>query len=480
MSLRGRLFATYFLLLLVTLAVIVGALLVFFSARPEPPEPTYRQLAQTATLLIRELLPMETERLALRRIAELSEEFDVRILLVFTGTQTVAFDSAALIPERSPLALYRDANFSVSGRGPDIARAFVGNFRDPATNAEWLYLGLQTRFANITAVLAELRSTRTLSDTLAEFGSSLAAPLLQAGAIGLVFAFILAALMSRQIAKPLSAVADAAREVAQGNYEAKLPETGASEMRAVAEAFNTMTREVRSTHQAQRDFLANVSHDLKTPLTSIQGYSQAIIDGAVHDPATAAEVIYSEADRLARMVSALTDLASLQSGRVALHLDRVDIAQLTRALTERITVVAHNKAVVIGVRAPENLIVTADGDRMAQVITNLLSNAVKFTPEGGHIDVIMRASENGIEVAVRDSGIGIPQNELARVFERFYQVDKARGPQRGTGLGLAIAKEIVSAHGGRIRAESGGEGLGTTFIIWLPNTPPIHMLASRA
>lgn len=479
MSLRGRLFTTYFLLLFVTLAVIVGSLLVFFSARPEPPEPTYRQLAQTATLMMREMLPMEAERLARQRMAEISDEFDVRILLLATSRQAVAYDSAGLIADGTALELYRDNNFSVTGRGPDVARAFVGSFRDPVTNAEWLYIGLETRFTNITAVLAQPRSTRTLNDALSEFGSSLATPLLQAGVIGLIFAFILAALISRQIAKPLSAVAHAAGEVAQGNYEAKLPETGASEMRAVAEAFNTMTREVRSTHQSQRDFLANVSHDLKTPLTSIQGYSQAIIDGAVRDPATAAEVIYSEADRLARMVSELTDLASLQSGRVALRLDRVDIAQLTRALTERIEVVAQKKNVVINVRAPDSIVVTADGDRMAQVITNLLSNAVKFTPEGGQIDVVMRGLYNGIEVAVRDSGIGIPQNEIARVFERFYQIDKARGPKRGTGLGLAIAKEIVGAHGGRIRAESLGEGHGTTFVVWLPNNPPATTLVSR-
>lgn len=479
MSLRGRLFTTYFLLLFVTLAVIVGSLLVFFSARPEPPEPTYRQLAQTATLMMREMLPMEAERLARQRMAEISDEFDVRILLLATSRQAVAYDSAGLIADGTALELYRDNNFSVTGRGPDVARAFVGSFRDPVTNAEWLYIGLETRFTNITAVLAQPRSTRTLNDALSEFGSSLATPLLQAGVIGLIFAFILAALISRQIAKPLSAVAHAAGEVAQGNYEAKLPETGASEMRAVAEAFNTMTREVRSTHQSQRDFLANVSHDLKTPLTSIQGYSQAIIDGAVRDPATAAEVIYSEADRLARMVSELTDLASLQSGRVALRLDRVDIAQLTRALTERIEVVAQKKNVVINVRAPDSIVVTADGDRMAQVITNLLSNAVKFTPEGGQIDVVMRGLDNGIEVAVRDSGIGIPQNEIARVFERFYQIDKARGPKRGTGLGLAIAKEIVGAHGGRIRAESLGEGHGTTFVVWLPNNPPATTLVSR-
>jgi signal transduction histidine kinase len=485
MSLRGRLFATYFLLLFVTLAVIVGSLLVFLSARPEPPLQSYQWLHSVARGVVNELVSSALSgRVTWADLAEQVEQQGVRLLIIDSVTQEVSYDGAGLLESGTAVDIKVDDGYVAApltrrGGSLQMRQPLVGSFIDPSTGREWLFIAMQTQFNNNYALLSEIRSTRTLNDALSEFGSSLAIPLLQAGVIGLVFAFILAALISRQIAKPLSAVAHAAGEVAQGNYEAKLPETGASEMRAVAEAFNTMTREVRSTHQSQRDFLANVSHDLKTPLTSIQGYSQAIIDGAVRDPATAAEVIYSEADRLARMVSELTDLASLQSGRVALRLDRVDIAQLTRALTERIEVVARKKNVVMNIRAPESIVVTADGDRMAQVITNLLSNAVKFTPEGGHIDVVMRGLDNGIEVAVRDNGIGIPQNEIARVFERFYQIDKARGPKRGTGLGLAIAKEIVSAHGGRIRAESPGEGHGTTFVVWLPNIPPSTTLVSR-
>ena len=109
---------------------------------------------------------------------------------------------------------------------------------------------------------------------------------------------------------------------------------------------------------------------------------------------------------------------------------------------------------------------------MAQVITNLLSNAVKFTPDGGHIEIGLHPLDQGVEISVRDTGIGIPHAELSRVFERFYQVDKARGPQRGLGLGLAISREIVTAHGGRIGVTSPGEGYGTTFTLWLPHTPP--------
>lgn len=485
MSLRGRLFATYFLLLFVTLAVIGGSLLVFLSARPEPPQQSYQWLLSAAGGLIDDLVSSAfSGRVTWAELSEQLEQQGVRLLILDSNGYSIRYDGSDLLETGTLLDITIDRNYIASpyprrGMNLQLRQSFFGSFIDPSTESEWLFIGMPTQLNNNYVLLSEIRSARTLNDALSEFGSSLAIPLLQAGVIGLAFAFILAALISRQIAKPLSAVANAAGEVAQGNYEAKLPETGASEMRAVAEAFNTMTREVQSTHQAQRDFLANVSHDLKTPLTSIQGYSQAIIDGAVRDPATAAEVIYSEADRLARMVSELTDLAGLQSGRVALHLDRVDIVQLTKALTERIEVVARKNSVALNVRAPESIVITADGDRMAQVITNLLSNAVKFTPEGGYIDVAVRGLDNGVEVAVRDSGIGIPQNELARVFERFYQVDKARGPKRGTGLGLAIAKEIVGAHGGRIRAESVGEGHGTTFVVWLPNMPPVNTLVSR-
>lgn len=471
MSLRWRLFATYFLLLVVTLVVIVGALLVFISSRPEPPLTSYQQLASVARLILDEVVPGVTGRLALAQLMQVAEDNDTRILIVDSAESTVQFDTAGLIEQGTSINLERDPTYRLDTRfaALKLAEGYFGSFIDPATGAEWLYIGLRTRVRDFTAVLAEIRSTRTLNDALAEFGVSLAGPLIQSAVIGMVFAFLLAAVMSRQISKPLASVARAAESLARGDYGVKLPHSGPKEVRAVAEAFNTMTHEVQSTQQSQRDFLANVSHDLKTPLTSIQGYSQAIIDGAVREPAVAAEVIYSEAGRLTRMVSELTDLARLQAGHVALHLDRIDLSSLVGALSQRLEVVAQKKQVQLNVITPGRLIVTVDGDRLAQVITNLISNAINFTPEGGHIDIGLRALDNGVEIAVRDSGIGIPAAELSRVFERFYQVDKARGPQRGTGLGLAIVREIVQAHGGTISVSSEGENRGSTFTLWLPS-----------
>jgi signal transduction histidine kinase len=230
-----------------------------------------------------------------------------------------------------------------------------------------------------------------------------------------------------------------------------------------------MADEVQSEQQAQQEFLANVSHDLKTPLTSIQGYSQAIIDGAASNPVAAATIINDEAARLNRMVVELTDLARLQAGRLSMQMTGLDMGQLAEAVGQRLSIVAREKGVDLRLETMPMPEVAGDGDRLAQVLTNLISNAINYTPPGGTVTVRTQVANGGVEVIVEDTGVGIPPSELPRIFERFYQVDKARGPRRGTGLGLAIVQEIVQAHGGKITASSAGENRGSTFTIWLPS-----------
>ncbi|MCU0463095.1 MAG: ATP-binding protein [Anaerolineae bacterium] len=480
-SLRWRLFSSYFLLLVVTLGVGGVVLFTALGARPEPPMVGYDRLGQLARTFITDLTRQGLDRLTFPELTERAEDYGARILVVRWSASTVSHDTSGVFSAGDGIFYELDDEYE-GGRGVGMPNQLIdgvfGTFYDP-DGTEWLFIGIRGGpVRDLALLLAEQRSTRTLQETLAEFGGPLAGPILQAALFGLGVAFILAAVISGQLIKQLSALGGAARAVARGDYSHQVPDnSGPAEVRAVAQAFNTMVSEVQSTQQAQRDFLANVSHDLKTPLTSIQGYAQAIIDEAVRDPVTAAEVIYSEADRLARMVSELTDLARLQGGRSPLKLARVDVVALTSALAQRLMVVAQKKNVTLRVEAASALVVHADGDRLAQVITNLLSNAVKFTPDGGEVLIRLRPLDQGVEVSVQDSGIGIPQAELARVFERFYQVDKARGPQRGTGLGLAISREIIHAHGGRIQAESAGEGRGATFTIWLPHTPPSTVTA---
>jgi len=497
-SLRLRLLASYLILLVVTLGVIAGALILLISNRSAPPEPTYERLAAlTQGLNIRDFIIDLVADSNLDFIQDEIPEFldtfaesrNVRTLHVrITQTSiTVMYDSENIYQTGGAIPMlfanYRDERLDkVLMRGVD---QIFGSFADP-DGSEWLFGGvviLPTRRntsnpVNNLWILSEPRPTISLQEALADFSNALAPPLIQAAIVGIAFAVILAALISRTIAKPLQRVAYAAADVAKGDYGVHVPVSGPPEVRAVAESFNQMTAEVRTAHSSQRDFLANVSHDLKTPLTSIQGYSQAIVDGATHNPQEAAQIIFEEAGRLNRMVVELTDLVRLEAGRLSMKSEAIDMGQLAEAIVQRLQVVAERQGVRLESHTQPMPHIAGDGDRLAQVLTNLISNAIKFTPAGGKVQIIAQFKDGGVSLTVRDSGIGIPPEDLPRVFERFYQVDKARGPQRGTGLGLAITQEIIEAHGGRISVHSQGHNKGTTFRIWLPS-PQMSTIISR-
>jgi signal transduction histidine kinase len=241
---------------------------------------------------------------------------------------------------------------------------------------------------------------------------------------------------------------------------------------------------VLSTQQVQRDFLANVSHELKTPLTSIQGFAQAIQDGAAGDSASirkSATIIYDEATRMNRMVGELLDLARIETGQIVMRREAVQLDQLLPNVIERLALRAQEGGVALSADITAGLpAIVGDGDRLAQVFSNLIDNALKHTPSGGKVTVAARLISGssavkrgkplaGVEITVADTGAGIPPEDLSRIFERFYQVDKSRVKSRtgSLGLGLAIVREIVTAHGGTIHAES-IVGLGTKFVVWLP------------
>lgn len=498
MSLRLRLLSSYIILLVVALGVIAGALILLISNRPAPPESTYERLAAlTQGLNIRDMvaeLDLDTNRPFLQiEIPELLDTFaesrNVRTLQirVTQDKAIVIYDSANMYEQYSPIQIFRD-KYSDSRLEKVLARGveqIYGGFEDP-DGSEWLYGGIimlprfgQQGNGNNMWILAEPRPIISFRETLEDFSAALLPPLIQAGIVGIVVAFILAALISRTIAKPLQRVAIGAKAVAKGDYGEHVPVSGPPEVRALAESFNVMTAEVRATHQAQRDFLANVSHDLKTPLTSIQGYSQAIIDGAARDPKNAAQIIFEEAGRLNRMVVELTDLVRLEAGRLSMKSEAIDMSQLAAGVVQKLSVVAKQQGVSLDADTQPLPHIAGDGDRLAQVLTNLVSNAIKFTPEGGRVKVTTRFADEGVVLMVQDTGKGIPPEELTRVFERFYQVDKARGPERGTGLGLAITQEIIEAHGGKISVYSKGENRGTTFRIWLPS-PQMSTVVSKS
>lgn len=228
----------------------------------------------------------------------------------------------------------------------------------------------------------------------------------------------------------------------------------------------TQPRQVETT---RREFVSNVSHELRTPLSSVKALAEALENGALDDPATARDFvrrIHGEADRMSALVDDLLELSRLESGQATPVMETVDLAALARGEIEAFQLRAEAAGAALEARLPESpALVRGERDKLRQVLVNLLDNALKFTPSGGAVTVVVRAAAGGVEVAVQDTGAGIPAEHLPHVFERFYKADRARR-DGGTGLGLAIVRHIVEAHGGTARVAS-REGEGTTVSVML-------------
>jgi signal transduction histidine kinase len=310
------------------------------------------------------------------------------------------------------------------------------------------------------------------ADKLASAWLDLAPRLVLAGAIALVVSFGVAFVISRSISGPLRTITQASQQMARGEYDVHIPIRGEDEVGRLAEAFNHMAREVSSSQRMMKDLLANVSHELKTPLTSIQGFSQAMLDGAAQDEEAAKEsarIINEEANRMRGLVEDLLLLSQIESGQVLMQHTHVDLGALLERTMERFQFAIRDAEIRTGVSIPHLPMVHGDERRLEQVFSNLMENAVRHTPPRGEIALSAQVDRDGsIAVRVRNSGSYIPAEDLPRVFERFFQVDRARVRKGGSsGLGLSIVAEIVEAHGGSVRAVSDPD-TGTEFIVTLP------------
>jgi two-component system phosphate regulon sensor histidine kinase PhoR len=228
--------------------------------------------------------------------------------------------------------------------------------------------------------------------------------------------------------------------------------------------------QVRRLETVRRDFISNISHELRTPLASLKALADTLHDGALEDPPAARRFLDRmevEVDALTQMVQELLELSRIESGQAPFEIAPVPVADVVNPPLERLRPQAERADLQLSIDLSPNLPpVLADAERMQQVVTNLVHNAIKFTPPGGGVEVLAKMSQDEVVISVRDTGVGIPADDLPRIFERFYKADRARSGG-GTGLGLAIAKHIVLAHGGRIWAES-VEGRGSTFYVALP------------
>src|SRR3990172_10169433 len=227
---------------------------------------------------------------------------------------------------------------------------------------------------------------------------------------------------------------------------------------------------LRRLEKVRRDFISNVSHELRTPLASLKALSETLRDGALNDPEAAPRFlgrIETEVDALTQMTQELLDLSRIESGQVNLDLEEISPGMLLKSVAERMNMQAERAGLKLSMDTSTDLPdIQGDRIRLEQVLVNLVHNAVKFTQAGGSISLQAVVDGEVVRFSVRDTGAGIPSDELERVFERFYKADRARSGG-GTGLGLSIAKHIVEAHGGRIWVES-VEGRGSTFIFTIP------------
>jgi two-component system OmpR family sensor kinase len=457
-NLNFRLLISYVFIILVCLTLVGLGLLVFLRTSPLWTNLVTLRLEAAVRATIPTLRPgLANPEMLPRLLAEAAESQDARILLV-DSQNVVRFDSNNTWTREQ---LQNVHTRSVQDR---IQGAFTG-----PNGGRWIFAGRTVPTPDGGRQLVLFVAPQL--QILAWFSTNLLPPMVEAGLIALVPSVLLALLISRSISKPLRRVASAAEAIARGETGTRAPISGPSEVRALARSFNTMADQVEATHQSQRDFVANVSHELKTPLTSIQGFSQALLDGTASTPeatARAARVIHQEAERMRRMVDDLLVLARFDAGQMTLARDRVELGPLLRGCIEKLTPQAQAAQVTLALDTPEQPTVIGDADRLAQVFANLVDNSISHTPAGGKVTIVARLlAERTVEVTVTDTGSGIPPEALSRIFERFYQVDRSRKRSRGAGLGLAITKEIVEAHGGTITAESVVE-LGSKFTVRLP------------
>lgn len=292
---------------------------------------------------------------------------------------------------------------------------------------------------------------------------------MRAVVLSMAIGAVLILIVSRLITRPLRQMTRAADRFAHGDFEVRVPVETRDEIGRLAEAFNQMAQDLDRLEQTRRGFVANVSHELRSPLTSIQGFINGILDGTVPEPEKEyyLGIVLDETRRLNKLISTLLDLSHMDSGQASISKQRFDINEMiARVLFRQESRINEKKMEVdIGFQN-EACYVNADPDRMEQVMINLIDNAIKYGKEGGRIRLATRAAGGQVQVTVADDGQGIPPEDLPQVFERFYKVDKAHTSGEGTGLGLSIVKSIMDQHGQSISVHS-TPGEGTSFTLTL-------------
>lgn len=330
--------------------------------------------------------------------------------------------------------------------GPPLFREHLDRAGMPASPTEVRHAEEAFRSANVISLSVAL---------LAALTAALAVSIYATGRIG----------------RSVAGVASAASDVAGGHYDTRVPQPGlGTEFDELALAFNAMAGRLGSVEQTRRRLLADLAHEMRTPLSTLDAYLEGLEDGVAELDADTAAVLRAQTRRLGRLAEDISAVSRAEERRLELHPAPMVPGQLAAAAVAAAADRYSSKGVHLGTDTAADLpTVRVDEERIGQVLSNLLDNALRHTPAGGTVTLSARRSGNNVELAVTDTGDGIPAEHLPHVFERFYRVDAARDlAHGGSGIGLAIAKSLVEAHGGRITASSAGHGRGAAFTLRLP------------
>ncbi|MDR1638580.1 MAG: HAMP domain-containing histidine kinase [Clostridiales bacterium] len=312
-------------------------------------------------------------------------------------------------------------------------------------------------------------SLRDLNETIWEMYKAAGICLGMASAVGVALVY----LASRTMSKPLRQMSKAAKEISDGDFQKRVTASGRDEVAQLAESLNNMAESLSTTDKSRREFIGNISHDIRSPLTSMRGFIQAMMDGTIPPEKMGhyLEIILGETERLSKLANGVLDWSKTEAEN-SLELTVFDINMLIRETTESLGQKVRDKKLDMRLEfADSENYVKADGDKIQRVIYNLLDNACKFTPEGGSISIETTVKDQRVYIEVKDTGIGMTPDEQKKVFDRFYKADESRNIDKvGCGLGLSIVKDFLKAHSSQITVKS-VPGEGTSFVFYLEEAP---------
>jgi len=312
---------------------------------------------------------------------------------------------------------------------------------------------------HLSAMVRVMGQPQMMGDLFAAFLRAMNTALAVAATAAFLAAVAVSIFVTRRIVAPIRTMTTASARIADGRYGERVPITSDDELGDLAGQFNRMAATLEQVERMRRDLVADVAHELRTPLASIDGYMEALIDR-----------VRREASRLQRLVADLQELSRAEAGQLSIHRRPVAVHDLVDAAVGRLRPQFDDKEIALGTDVARGLPrVLADPDRIGQVLTNLLGNALQHTPQGGRVTIRAHPEHGMVAIAVVDTGVGIAPEHLPHVFDRFYRAERSRARSSGgSGIGLTIARHLVEGHGGSIRAESPGPGRGATFTFALP------------